>query len=84
MATKKDNKGRNQILIFIGIFILIMLVLSLRSDNERLKEEAKQGEFNRQLTDNVYKQCLKEQPNEKHYLCTELLEVIQDTQFQND
>ena len=84
MSTKKDNKDRNQILIFIGIVILVGLVISLRADNKRLEEEAKQGEFNRNLTDSVYKQCLKDQPNEKHYLCTNLLEVIQETQFQND
>ena len=66
MATKKDNKDRNQILIFIGIVILVGLVISLRADNKRLEEEAKQGEFNRKLTDSVYKQCRKDQPNEKH------------------
>ena len=71
-------------LLGIGIFILILVVMDLRSDNERLKEEAKQGEFNRQLTDNVYKQCLKEQPDSKHYLCTQIREVIEDTHFKND
>ena len=64
-----------KILIGVGIVILIIFVFNLRSDNEKMKKE----QSHQQLIENTYKQCLKDQPNEKHYLCTDIKEILEET-----
>jgi len=50
-------------LLGIGIFILIVVVMDLRGDNQRLKDEAKSESYKQELRTNIFNDCVKKNPN---------------------